>query len=411
MRVVVIGAGIIGLSSAYELSKDGHEVTVIDAGPPGHGASIGCAAKIALAECAPVPAPGMVLQGLKWMLDPDSPLYVRPSLSPSSLRFMVAMAKHCNAADFRRGLETHLSLASTCLTVLDEWKDEGLAYEEHSAGILLAYEHKNSFDERRAYDHLFAKYDQVPKALDAQAVHEMEPCLSERIQYGLFYSQDRQVEPQSMTDALAKLLEERGHRVVSHEPVVGFERAHGRIQAVRTDVESYPCDIAVLAAGVFCGPLSRQLGSPLPIRPGKGYSVDYMDAPTALKTPLTFEDAHVAVTPLNGMLRIAGTMEFAGFDTKVQPRRVEAMKRSAAAGFADWDSNKQHTQPWAGLRPMTPDGLPVVGRVPGYENAVVASGHGMLGLTLAPSTAKSVASIVRGEAGTELLQSIGPQRF
>lgn len=411
MRVVVIGAGVIGLGCAFELAKDGHEVTALDAGRPGEGASIGSAAKVALAECAPVPAPGMVIQGLKWMLNPDSPLYVRPSLRPDFVRFMISMARHCNADDFRRGLETHLALAATSIEVLDEWRDDGISYEEHDKGVILAYERKAGFEDRRRYDDLFTEHGYVPEVLDAAALHTKEPSLSERIRHGLFYSRDRQIAPRSFTDALVKRVEEFGHAVLPHRRVVGFEKKGGRVQAVRTETEDYPADLVVIAAGVACGPLTRELGSPIPVRPGKGYSVDYHHAPTGLKTPVTFEDAHVAVTPLNGMLRIAGTMEFTGIETKIRARRVEAMKRSAAAGFRDWDDTVDHAVPWAGLRPMTPDGLPVVGQLPGVQNVLIASGHGMLGLTLAPSTAKIVASLARGETPAEVVRSINPDRF
>lgn len=411
MRIAVIGGGIIGLACAYELARDGHETTVLDAGEPGHGASIGSAAKIALAECAPVPAPGMVLQGLKWMLDQDSPLYVRPSLSPNFVRFMFSMAKHCNAADFHRGLEIHLDQVASSLDILDEWKDQGISYEEHAKGILLAFETQESFSAHLRHSDLFEKYGHVAEILDADALHAKEPCLSNRIRHGLFYADDRQVMPQSLTDALVGKLVQMGQTVMANRRVVGFGRSGDRITEVRTEAESFPCDMVLLAAGAHCGPLSRMLGNPLPIRPGKGYSVDYPDPPTALSTPLTFEDAHVAVTPLNGFLRIAGTMEFTGFETKIRPRRVEAMKRAAVEGFRDWDPSKPHGAAWAGMRPMTPDGLPVVGRLPALANAMVATGHGMLGLTMAPTTAKSIVALTKDASVRESTCEIAPSRF
>jgi D-amino-acid dehydrogenase len=395
VKIVVAGGGIVGLGCAYELARDGHDVSVLEARAAGAGASHGNAAKIAMAEATPVPAPGMVLQGLKWMLKADSPLYVRPSLSPPFLRFMFTMARHCNEGDFRHGLKVHLEMASTCAGVLDEWADDGLSFEMHRQGTLLVFQDRESFERRVALNDAFAPFGMVPELLDADALHDREPCLSEQARHALFFTDDRQVEPDSLTGALAKRLRELGAQVHEHTRVLGFEEAGTRATAVITDAGRFTCDLVVLAAGVWTGQLTAQLGNPLPIGPGKGYSVDYFPSPVALGTSLTFEDAHVAVTPLDGRLRLAGTMEFAGFDTRVNARRVAAVKRAAARGFRDWDEAAPHAEPWAGLRPMTADGLPVVGRLRPESNVLVASGHGMLGLTLAPSTAKTVRDLAR----------------
>ena len=253
----------------------------------------------------------------------------------------------------------------------------------------------------------------APELLDADALHEREPCLSERAQHALFFPDERQVEPDSLTGALAKRLRELGVRVREHTRVLDFEQTGTRATAVATDTGKVECDLVVLANGVWAGQLAKKLGTVLPIAPGKGYSVDYFPSPVPLRTPLTFEDAYVAVTPLNGRLRLAGTMEFAGFDTDVNARRVAAIKRAAASGFRGWDENARHTEPWAGLRPMTADGLPIVGRLRPESNVLVASGHGMLGLTLAPSTAKTVRDLARDVASGRLspITPYGPERF
>jgi D-amino-acid dehydrogenase len=153
----------------------------------------------------------------------------------------------------------------------------------------------------------------------------------------------------------------------------------------------------VLAAGVWTAALAADLGVRVPIRPGKGYSIDYAPAPFGLRTSLTLEDAHVAVTPLNGFIRVAGTMEFSGLGDSVNPTRVAALERAAAEGFRDWDPTAPHRPAWAGLRPMTPDGLPVIGPLADGLNAWIASGHAMLGLTLAPTTAREIRELVRGD--------------
>jgi D-amino-acid dehydrogenase len=355
----------------------------------------------------------MVLKGLKWILKADSPLFVRPSLSPPFLRFMLTMARHCNEGDFRHGLKVHLDMASTCAEVLDEWADDGLSFEMHTKGGLLVFENRESFQHRVAFNDAFAPFGMVPELLDADALHQREPCLSERARHALFFPDERQVEPDSLTGALAKRLRELGAQVREHTRVLDFEQAGARATAVVTDAGRVECDQVVLATGVWTGLLAAKLGTALPIGPGKGYSVDYFPSPVALSTPLTFEDAHVAVTPLNGRLRLAGTMEFAGLDTAVNARRVAAVKRAAAWGFREWDEETPHAEPWAGLRPMTADGLPIVGRLRPDSNILVASGHGMLGLTLAPSTAKTVRDLARDVASghPSPLTPYGPERF
>ena len=249
--------------------------------------------------------------------------------------------------------------------------------------------------------------------LEGDALREREPCLSERARFALLFSSDRQVEPDSLTGALAKRLRELGARVREHCRVQDFERSGTRVSAVVTDTGRIECDQLVLAAGVWTATLAAQLGVTLPISPGKGYSVDYFPSPIPLRTALTFEDASVAVTPLDGRLRLAGTMEFAGYDLSINERRVAAVKRAAEIGFRNWDPATPHAAPWAGLRPMTADGLPIVGRLHPDGNTLVASGHGMLGLTLAPSTAKTVRDLARDVAGgrPSPITPYGPERF
>lgn len=139
--------------------------------------------------------------------------------------------------------------------------------------------------------------------------------------------------------------------------------------------------------------------------------MDYPDPPTAVTTPITLEDSHVAISPLATRLRIGGTMEFNGYNTCISGPRVHAILKAAAESFTDWEDAKPHSQPWAGLRPVTPDGLPVIGHIPGYTNALIASGHGMLGLTLAPSTAKAITQLIRRNTDDTLFPSVSPARF
>ncbi len=413
MRIVVVGAGVVGLACAYELLQDGHEVLVLDGSAAGQGVSLGNAAKIAVAESGPVPAPGMVLQGLRWMLRSDSPLYVKPSLSPSFVRFMLQMARNCTEAQFRAGLEVNLRLAETANDLFDEWQDAGLDFEMHRRGVLLAYTDVGHFEHRLSYQDVFSTHGAEPQVLDPSGLREVEPALSDRVRRGLFYPDDRQVAPASLVTALVAGIEKLGGTVAEDTEVTGFDRrdtGSREVTGVLTgDGRRHACEGVVLAAGVWTTPLVAQLGMALPVVPGKGYSIDYAPAPLELRTSLTLEDAHVAVTALDGLLRIAGTMEFAGLSQAVRPHRVAAIKRAAADAFWDWRPDAVHKEPWAGLRPMTPDGIPAIGPLAHDANVWVATGHAMLGLTLAPTTGRIIRELVRRSRQPDPATS--PERF
>jgi D-amino-acid dehydrogenase len=412
MRVVVVGGGVIALATAYRLAKAGCEVVVVEAGEVGTGASHGNAARISLGENGPVPGPGVLVQGLKWMLKPDSPLYVKPSANPSFLRFMAGMARACSADFYRFSLRTHLRLAENANDLLDEWAQDGVDFEQHTDGVLLAYEHKESFDAHAASMAMHAEFGFEGERLDAAAVHEFEPELSNRIRYGLRYTTDRQIEPDSLIRGLVKRCTELGVRIHEHDGVVRFLTSGNRVTGVITAAGAqHSGDAVVLAAGVHTGELSAKLGLGLPIRPGKGYSLDYRPAPLALRTALTLEDARVAVTPLNGMIRLAGTMEFGGLELSVNPVRVEAIRRAAAEAFPSWGTPAGEAAPWAGLRPMTPDGLPVIGRLGPLVNAYIGSGHGMLGLTFAPITGDLLTEMITEHRTPDVAAALSPDRF
>lgn len=409
MKIVVVGAGAIGLACGYELLQDGHDVVVLEEGRAGAAASHGNAAKIAVAEAGPVPAPGMVIQGLKWMLRSDSPLYIKPSLSPPFVRFMLQMARHCTERDFRAGLALNLELATAANDMFDEWAAAGLEFEMHQRGVLLAYEDADHFAARLRYQDVFDGFGADAEILDAAGVQRVEPALTERLRYGLYYAGDRQIEPDSLTAAIVAHIGKLGGQVREDSSVKRFVQGpHGVTAVVTADGITHSCDAVVLAAGVWTAALAAELGTPLPIQPGKGYSLDYAPAPLQLRTSLTLEDAHMAVTPLDGFVRLAGTMEFSGLNSKVLPKRVDALRGTAAAAFRDWDDNAPHAAAWSGMRPMTPDGLPVVGRLKQGANVWVASGHGMLGLTQAPTAGRAIRELLRG--GPEDLR-IAPRRF
>jgi D-amino-acid dehydrogenase len=412
MRVVVVGGGVVALATAYRLAKAGCEVVVLEAGAVGAGASHGNAARIALGENGPVPAPGVMAQGIRWMLKADSPLHVTPSVRPSFLRFMATMARACRPDFHRFSLRTHLALAEHTNDLLDAYADDGVEFEQHTGGVLLAYESERNFGAHAASMGMHERFGFHGRRLDTDALHDFEPALAERIRYGLYYDLDRQIEPDSFIRGLARRCDELGVRIHQHDRVTRFLRSGTSVDGAITESGArHRADALVLSAGVWTGELAAKLGMRLPIRPGKGYSIDYRPAPIRLRTAVTLEDARVAVTPLNGMIRLAGTMEFGGVDETVNQVRVAAIRRAAADAFPAWGRPGGEAAPWAGLRPMTPDGLPVIGRLGSLSNTYVGAGHGMLGLTFAPVTGEILTEMITSARIPDIARDLSPNRF
>jgi len=411
MRVVIVGAGIIGAASAYQLALKDHEVTVIEAGRAGQGASFGNAGWICPAESGPVAAPGMVLQGLKWMLKADSPLFIRPRASLPFARFLLQMAAKCNANDYRAGLRANIELFSDSMQVFDEWRRDGVQFEMHEDGLLMAFLGQEKF-EHHAHDLDIARAAGLdPVELVGDAVREQEPALTDNVYAGIYYPHERQIRSESITPGLVERARRLGVEFREQCVFEGVVRDGDRVTAVRTPEGRIPCDAVVVAAGVWSGAVAKQLGVTLALEPGKGYSVEYGNAPVKLRANTSFTERKVVGTPLGNALRLAGTMELSGFDASINSVRADAIRRGPADFLRGWKSPKPDAEAWSGFRPMTPDSLSLIGRLGRHENAFIASGHGMYGVTLAPATALAVVEMVETGRVPERLKPFDPARF
>ena len=411
MRTVIIGGGILGLTLAYELARQGAEVEIVDARQMAQGASAVNAGWVVPSEAAPVPGPGLMVKSLKWMLHKDSPLYIRPSVDPAHVRFMVGMWRRCNTRDFRSGFQAHLALAASTNEILDDYARDGMTFESHSQGLLMAFRHREALMHHCGDLDIQRSFGLDPQILEGAAIQTAEPLMLDSLAGGIYFPGERHIDTKAFTQALMDKVTALGVTLVTSAPIDHVERIGDRVVAVRSGERRFAGDSFVIAAGPWTGPITSLFGTPLPVRPGKGYSIDIAPAPVTLSTALNLSDAKVAMTPYDGRLRLSGTMEFAGMDEKVNVARVSAVLRAPVDYVQGWETPASAPQARAGMRPMTPDGMPVIGLLGSLDNVYVSSGHGMLGVTLAPGTSRALASAILGHGLPPQLLPFKPDRF
>ena len=383
MRVGVVGGGVIGLATAWYLRKEGAEPFVVEAGAAGGGCSRENLGWVCPSISTPLPTPGLTWKSLAWALRRDGPLNLRPAALPGLLPWLLRFRSHCNRADWERGVRKLAELNARTMELYDGLADDGVDFEISRSGLLLAFRERDGAEERRAQlAAVAAAGASVWREVDRDEVYELEPMLRPGFVRGFLVETDRHVRPETLTAGLAAALRERGVEIVEGTTVAGFREEGRRVTALRTTAGDLGVDAVVLAAGASTRALARKLGWRIPLTAGKGYSVTIERPANQLRRPLYLGDARVGLTPFVGALRFGGTMELSGVNERLDGARVRALRRAVGRDL-DIPEARDGGREWVGMRPMVPDTLPVVGRVPSRENVFVNTGHQMLGVTLA----------------------------
>jgi D-amino-acid dehydrogenase len=410
MKVVIVGAGIVGLATAYALVNRGAEVVIVGNRAPGSGASSNNAGWVVPSLAGPVPAPGAVLKTLRSMARSDGPVFVRPSLAPSFVRFMWGMLRACNADTYARSWAATAALGAGTMDALDRWAADGMAFEMHTGGDLEAFLDHSEFDAAVAGLDRSRQAGFDPQVLTGDEARAMMPQLSDAVVGAVYFPQERRVRPASVIAALVTRLQAIGATLVEGAVTGGGRTADGRPRVTGAFGE-ISGDAVVVAAGAWSSQVARLFGSRLPVQPAKGFSVDYVPGQFAGDVMLMLAEAHCVMTPLDGATRVTGMMGFGGLDERVVPHRVQAIRQAPGRYLRTWDPDAPALPPSAGLRPMTPDGNAVIGRLAPHRDIYVATGHAMLGLTLAPRTGEELAAMILDGGTPELLRPFSPARF
>ena len=410
-HVVVIGAGVIGLSVAHECLRRGHRVTVIERSRMQRGASFGNAGMIVPSHFIPLAAPGMVALGLKWMWNPESPFYIRPRPSWDLVLWALRFWKASTRAHVERSapLLRDLHFASREIYArLAEEEDFGFVKK----GLLMLCKTAHALDEE-AQTAATARELGVPaEILDAQQTAALDPHVTMDIAGAIYFPKDCHLQPERYVAVLERRIGAAGGELRFDADVTGWRRDGARLAAVETTDGEIAGDEFVLAGGAWSSGLAGGLGLRLPMQAGKGYSVTLPQPVELPQICSILTEARVAVTPMGGALRIGGTMEIAGMDERINLRRVEGILRSLPLYYPRF--RREHfegVEPWQGLRPCSPDGLPYLGRTRAAENLIVATGHAMMGLSLAPITGQLAGQIADGEPPRFDLRLLSPDRF
>jgi D-amino-acid dehydrogenase len=403
--VLVIGGGFAGVCSAWSLARRGKKVVLLERGEIGSGCSAGNAGLIVPSHSIPMAAPGVMAKGMKWMFDPESPFYIKFRFSPALFSWLWKFRAACTEERAARASVVLRDLHHASLALYGK-----LDLPFSREGLLLLYRTAHGLEDGLKEAREMERIGIVATPLSPGEVTARVPRAKPGLAGGVLHPGDAHLDPLAFVRGLAAKAEAAGARLCPWTEVLGFGTSGRRIAAVKTDKGEFAADQVVLATGSWSPSVACDLGLRIPIQPAKGYSVTVARPDSCPSVPLLLMEAKVAVTPLGDRMRLAGTLELAGLDFSINERRVEAIRRGAREYLDGLDAIGPGDV-WRGLRPCTPDGLPILGRSTAIENLILATGHAMIGVSLGPITGELVGQLACGEQPSTDLALLSPARF
>lgn len=397
-KVVIVGAGIVGLSTAYYLNKAGIDVTIIDSTDGSDNCSYGNAGYVAPSHIVPLASPGIISQGIKWMMSSSSPFYIQPKLSRDLLRWGWLFKKASTEKRVKAAIPVLYDLTTQSQNLYEEiMAEENIEAGYNKSGLLMVCQTKEALKHEVELVHIANEYGLEASELSREETERLDPNVNYNMAGSVYFGCDGWMTPDAFMEQFKTLLVKNGVKIDFRTELQEIGTKGQKITEFITDRGSYQADEFIIAAGSWSPQLAKKLKINIPLQAGKGYSFTIENPPVSPKLPSILVEGRIATTPMLQGMRVAGTMEITGVNHHINMKRVNGIIDSVKQAMPDYEHyDFSKIKPWAGLRPCTPDGLPYIGRSASFENLQVGTGHAMLGWTLGPITGKILSQNILG---------------
>ena len=410
-KVLIVGGGIIGICSAYYLSKDGHDVTIIDKYGMDSGASYINAGYLSPGHIIPLASPGVIKQGLKWMFDSSSPFYVQPRINIDFFKWLFAFNKSCSINNVNNSIVPIIDISLLSQNLLKDIKIENkMGFHYDHKGLLMLCKHEKSLEKENEVVRLAVANGLDAKMLNKQEIKKIEPNINVDSIGAAYFGCDHHTTPGELIEALKKFIKQKGVKCFTNTEIKDYNIANNKIDSISVSNQILKFDEYILSAGTWTSQICKKLGIDILLQAGKGYSVN-SKSDTGISCPAILVEAKCAVTPMNGFTRFSGTMEISSVNNRIRKNRVDAICNSVESFYPSIKvSSSERENARFGFRPISADGVPYIGRTNKLDNVIIATGHGMMGWSMSTGTGKIISEIISNKKTSIDINRFNPNR-